>query len=72
MSLNEVVENIKVKNIQTPDELAVINKWDILLLLVPDLTKEKVKIQKKNYARLKTDNLCVLIQSAECFLLWFI
>jgi len=66
MSLNEVVENIKEKNIQTPDELAVINKWDILMLLVPDLTKEKVKIQKKNYARLKTDNLLYMCIDTIC------
>jgi hypothetical protein len=45
--LNDMVENIKEKNIQTPDELAVINKWDILMLLVPDLTKEKVKTRKR-------------------------
>ena len=66
MSLNEVVENIKGKNIQTPDELAVINKWDILMLLVPDLTNEKVKIQKKNYSRLKTDNLLYMCIDTIC------
>ena len=66
MSLNEVLENIKLKNIQTPDELAVINKWDILMLLVPDLTKEKVKTQKKNYARLKTDNMLYMCIDTIC------
>jgi len=66
MSLNEVVEIIKGKNIQTPDELAVINKWDILMLLVPDLTKEKIKIQKKNYARLKTDNMLYMCIDTIC------
>ena len=60
MSLNQVLENIKEKNIQCPDELAVVNKWDILMLLVPGLTKQKVKVQKKNYARLKTDNMLYL------------
>ena len=60
MSLNELLETIKVKNIQTPDELAAINKWDILMLLVPDLTKEKVKNQKKNYSKLKNDSMLYL------------
>ena len=66
MSLNEVVENIKSKNIQSIDELAVVNKWDILMLLIPGLTKEKVKTQKKNYARLKTDNLLFLCIDTIC------
>ena len=66
MSLNEVVENIKGKNIQTPDELAVINKWDILMLLVPNLTKEKVKNQKKNYSKLKTDSMLYLCIDTIC------
>ena len=57
MPLNELLETIKVKNIQTPDELSVINKWDILMLLVPNLTKEKVKNQKKNYAKLNNDSM---------------
>ena len=66
MSLNELVENIEMKNIQTPDELAVVNKWDILMLLIPGLTKDKVKTQKKNYARLKTDNLLFLCIDTIC------
>jgi len=66
MSLNEVVENIKMKNIQSPDELGVVNKWDILMLLIPGLTKDKVKTQKKNYARLKTDNLLFLCIDTIC------
>ena len=60
MPLNELLETIKVKNIQTPDELSVINKWDILMLLVPNLTKEKVKNQKKNYSKLKNDSMLYL------------
>ncbi len=60
MSLNEVVENIKARSIQSPDELAVVNKWDILMLLVPDLTKEKVKNQKKNYGRLAPNSMLYL------------
>lgn len=66
MSLNEVLENIKSKNIQSPDELAVVNKWDILMLLVPGLTKDKVKTQKKNYSKLKTDNLLFLCIDTIC------
>ena len=66
MSLNQVVENINEKNIQTPDELAVINKWDILMLLVPNLTKEKVKNQKKNYGKLKTDSMLYLCIDTIC------
>ena len=53
MSLNELVENIEMKNIQTPDELAVVNKWDILMLLIPGLTKDKVKTQKKELCPIK-------------------
>ncbi len=66
MSLNQVLENIKEKNIQCPDELAVVNKWDILMLLVPGLTKQKVTVQKKNYARLKTDNMLYLCIDTIC------
>lgn len=60
MSLNEVIANVKEKNIQLPDELSVVNKWDILLLLVPGLTKDKVTTQKKNYSKLKKDNMLFL------------
>ena len=66
MSLNEVVENIKARSIQSPDELAVVNKWDILMLLVPGLTKDKVKTQKKNYSKLKTDNMLFLCIDTIC------
>ena len=64
--LNDMVENIKVKNIQTPDELSVINKWDILMLLVPNLTKEKVKNQKKNYAKLNNDSMLYMCIDTIC------
>jgi len=66
MSLSEVVDNINEKNIQTPDELSAINKWDILMLLVPNLTKEKVKNQKKNYSKLKTDSMLYLCIDTIC------
>tara|TARA_R110001592_G_scaffold34342_4_gene117941 strand:- start:4 stop:564 length:561 start_codon:yes stop_codon:yes gene_type:complete len=66
MSLNEVVENIKARSIQSPDELAVVNKWDILMLLCPGLTKDKVKTQKKNYSKLKTDNMLFLCIDTIC------
>jgi len=61
-----MVENIKGKNIQTPDELSVINKWDILMLLVPNLTNEKVKNQKKNYAKLKNDSMLYMCIDTIC------
>ena len=57
---HETCKFIHSRNIQFPDELAVINKWDILQLLIPGLTKDKVKTQKKNYAKLKTDNMLFL------------
>mgnify|MGYP003154499893 CR=1 FL=1 len=40
-----------------PDELATINKWEILQILIPGLTNGKVKTQMKNYGKLKTDNM---------------
>lgn len=66
MDLKDVVENIKTKNIELPDELAVVNKWDILMLLVPGLTKDKVRTQKKNYSKLKPDNMLFLCIDTIC------
>ena len=66
MSLNEVVENIKVKSVKLPDELSAINKWDILMLLVPGLTKDKATNQRKNYGRLKPDSMLFLCIDTIC------
>jgi len=65
-NMNEIVNLIRERNILFPDELAVISKWDILQLLIPGLTKDKVKTQKKNYAKLKTDNLNYLMIDTIC------
>ena len=55
--LSSLVEMIKDHDIQLPEDLATLNTWDILQVLIPKLTKEKVQQQKKNYCRLKKDNL---------------
>ena len=60
MGLNDVIEKINDMNFQTPDEMNAVLKWDILMLLIPGLTKEKVKTQKKNYGRLKADSMLAL------------
>ena len=57
MDTNELVATLRERNIQTPDELSCVIKWDILMLLIPGLTQEKVKNQKKNYAKLKVDSM---------------
>lgn len=59
-NMNEVVKYIRERNIQYPDELSIISKWDILQLLIPGLSKDKVQTQKKNYSRLKTDSMLFL------------
>jgi hypothetical protein len=56
-SASELVEMIKQRKFQHPDELANILKWDILRVLIPDLTKDKARTQMKNYSRLKTDSM---------------
>ena len=63
---SKMINTIGRKKVQSPDELTITDKWDILMLLVPELTKEKVKIQKKNYARLKTDNLLYMCIDTIC------
>lgn len=64
--LNDVVENIRAKSIQLPEELSVVNRWDILMLLIPGLTKEKVKTQKKNFSRLSPDSMLFLCIDTIC------
>ena len=57
---SKMINTIGRKKVQSPDELTITDKWDILMLLVPDLTKEKVKTQKKNYARLGSNSMLYL------------
>ena len=57
MELSVIVENCKIKNIQLPEELSNIGKWDILQLLIPGLTKAKAKTQLKNYSRLDSNSM---------------
>jgi predicted AlkP superfamily phosphohydrolase/phosphomutase len=55
--LTNLVEMIKDHQITLPEELATLHTWDILQVLIPKLTKDKVHQQKKNYGRLKKDNM---------------
>lgn len=57
---SKMIHTIGRKKVQAPDELTITDKWDILMLLVPELTKEKVKNQKKNYAKLGTNSMLYL------------
>ena len=57
---SKMINTIGRKKVQSPDELTITDKWDILMLLVPELTKEKVKTQKKNYARLRANSMLYL------------
>lgn len=57
MGINEIIESINNSNIQFPEELTNISKWEILQILIPGLTKEKANNQKKNYGRLKDDSM---------------
>lgn len=56
-SASELIETIRNRSIKLPEELSVINKWNILQVLMPNLTKDKVKNQKKNYAKLSEDSM---------------
>ena len=55
--LINLVEMIKDRDIKLPEDLATIKIWDILQVLIPKLTKAKVKNQKKNYAKLNSENM---------------
>ena len=55
--LTNLVEMIKDRNVELPEDLANIQIWEILRVLIPKLTKAKVKNQKKNYAKLNEDNM---------------
>ena len=56
-NLTALIEMIKDRDIKLPEDLATISKWNILQVLIPKLTKEKVKNQKKNYAKLNSENM---------------
>jgi DNA repair exonuclease SbcCD ATPase subunit len=55
--LTNLVEMIKDRDVKLPEDLATIKIWDILQVLIPKLTKAKVKNQKKNYAKLNSENM---------------
>ena len=56
-SASELISMIKERNVQLPEELMNISKWDILRVVMPKLTKEKAQTQLKNYSRLKPDHM---------------
>jgi hypothetical protein len=69
-SASELVEMIKDRDIKLPEDLMVISKWNILQVLIPNLTKEKIKNQKKNYAKLAPESM--LHKTIECVIRMFL
>ena len=73
-SASELIEMIKNRSIKLPEELSVISKWNILQVLIPTLTKDKVKNQKKNYCKLSEDSMLFMcietIVNLFLFIVW--
>ena len=69
-SASELVEMIKDRDYKLPEELMVISKWNILQVLIPNLTKEKIKNQKKNYAKLSPESM--LHKTIDCVIRMFL
>ena len=62
----EMIDEFKEKNITDMDQICITRKWDLMLLLVPGLTKSKMLNQKKNYGKLKSDNMLFMCIEALC------
>ena len=56
----QMIQTIARKKVRVPEELGITDRWDIMRVLIPGLTKEKVKNQKKNYAKLSPDSMLFL------------